>query len=43
LLTDDTKLEELGKQGYEYVIHNHDWDILSNKIIEKFESIKSKF
>ena len=43
LLTNDTKLEELGKQGYEYVIHNHDWDILSNKIIEKFESIKSKF
>jgi len=43
LLTEDTKLEELGKQGYEYVIHNHDWDILSNKIIEKFESIKSKF
>jgi glycosyltransferase involved in cell wall biosynthesis len=43
LLSDETKLEKLGKQGYDYVIQNHDWDILSNKIIEKFESVKSKF
>ena len=40
---DETKLKELGRQGYDYVIQNHDWDILSNKIIEKFELVKSKF
>ncbi len=43
LLSDETKLKELGRQGYDYVIQNHDWDILSNKIIEKFELVKCKF
>jgi glycosyltransferase involved in cell wall biosynthesis len=43
LLSDETKLKELGRQGYDYVIQNHDWNILSNKIIEKFELVKSKF
>ena len=43
LLSNEIKLDELGKQGYDYVIQNHDWDILSNNIIEKFKSVKSKF
>ena len=43
LLSDEIKLEKLGSQGYDYVIQNHDWNVLSNKIIEKFESVKSKF
>ena len=43
LLSNEIKLEELGRQGYDYVIQNHDLDVLSKKIIEKFESVKSKF
>lgn len=38
LLSDETKLSKLGKQGYDYVIKNHDWNVLSKKMIEKFES-----
>jgi glycosyltransferase involved in cell wall biosynthesis len=39
LLSDEIKLNELGKNGYDYVIKNHDWTILSKKIVEKFKSV----
>ena len=39
LLSDEIKLNELGKNGYDYVIKNHDWAILSKKIVEKFKSV----
>ena len=38
LLFDEKKLNELGQHGYDYVIKNHDWNILSKKLIEKFQS-----
>lgn len=41
LLSDEIKLNELGNKGYDYVIQNHDWNILSKKLIEKFESVVS--
>jgi len=42
LLSDEVKLSKLGQRGYDYVIKNHDWSILSKKMIEKFESVISK-
>lgn len=38
LLSDEKKLNELGQHGYDYVIKNHDWNILSKILIEKFQS-----
>jgi len=39
------RLKQLGRQACEYVQKNHDWEILSDQLILKFESLikKSKF
>ena len=42
LLSDKNKLERLGKHAFDYVQKNHDWKILSEKLIEKFESMIQK-
>lgn len=39
LLLDKTELQELGKRGYTYVRKNHDWESISNILLEKFESL----
>jgi glycosyltransferase involved in cell wall biosynthesis len=43
LLSDKHNLNELGKRSFDYVHKNHDWDVLSQNIIKKFESIIQKF
>ncbi|RZD39997.1 MAG: hypothetical protein CXT78_13310 [Thaumarchaeota archaeon] len=40
ILDSESKLKEIGENGFEYVIENHDWDVLSKKMIEKLENIK---
>jgi glycosyltransferase involved in cell wall biosynthesis len=40
ILDDKSKLKEIGKNGFEYVTKNHDWDILSKKILEKLKNIE---
>jgi glycosyltransferase involved in cell wall biosynthesis len=40
ILDNESKLKEIGKNGFEYVTKNHDWDILSKKMIEKLKNIK---
>ncbi len=42
LLSDKDRLKQLGKQAYEYVQRNHNWDILSEQLIEKFELLVKK-
>lgn len=42
LLSDDQKLQELGDRGYRFVRQNHDWDILSQMLLDKFEKILHK-
>ena len=39
LLTNTEKLEELGNKGLDYVIKNHDWNILAGSLLKKFESM----
>ena len=39
LLTNTEKLEELGNKGLDYVIKNHDWDILADLLLKKFENL----
>ena len=39
ILANTEKLEELGKKGLDYVIKNHDWDILANSLLKKFENL----
>jgi glycosyltransferase involved in cell wall biosynthesis len=39
LLTNTEKLEELGNKGLDYVIKNHDWDILADSLLKKFENL----
>jgi len=41
LLKNTEKLEKLGNAGFEYTKNHHDWDILSDKLIKKFESLIS--
>ena len=36
-LQDKNKLEELSKLGYSYVKENHDWEVLTDKLLEKFQ------
>ena len=45
LLLEKDRLKQLGRQACEYVQKNHDWEILSDQLILKFESLikKSKF
>jgi glycosyltransferase involved in cell wall biosynthesis len=40
LLLDKSKLHEIGQNGFEYVIKNHDWKHLSKQMIEKLNSLK---
>jgi glycosyltransferase involved in cell wall biosynthesis len=40
ILDNELKLKEIGKNGFEYVTKNHDWDILSKKMIDKLKNIK---
>ena len=42
LLSDKDRLEQLGKQANQYVQKNHNWDILSDQLIEKLELIIKK-
>ena len=35
----EKKLEELGNKGLDYVIKNHDWDILADSLLKKFENL----
>jgi glycosyltransferase involved in cell wall biosynthesis len=39
LLANTEKLEELGNKGLDYVIKNHDWDILADLLLKKFENL----
>ena len=39
LLVNTEKLEELGNKGLDYVIKNHDWNILADSLLKKFESM----
>jgi len=39
LLTNTEKLEELGNKGLDYVIKNHDWSILADSLLKKFENL----
>ena len=39
LLTNTEKLEELGNKGLDYVIKNHDWNILADSLLKKFENL----
>lgn len=39
LIEDEEKLEKMRIQAYNYVIKNHDWKILSEKLIQMFEKI----
>ena len=40
--TKTEKLDELGNKGLDYVIKNHDWDILADSLLKKFESLVKK-
>ena len=40
ILDNELRLNEIGKNGFEYVTKNHDWNILSKKMIEKLKNIK---
>jgi len=40
MLDNELRLKEIGKNGFEYVTKNHDWNILSKKMIEKLKNIK---
>ena len=42
ILSEKNKLTELGKLALEYIQKNHDWDKLSDQIIEKFKSLTQK-
>ena len=39
LLTNTEKLEELGNKGLDYVVKNHDWNILAESLLKKFEKL----
>ena len=39
LLANTEKLEELGNKGLDYVIKNHDWNILTDSLLKKFENL----
>ena len=39
LLLDKDRLEQLGKQAFEYVQKNHDWEILSERLLTKFSTL----
>ena len=39
LLTNTEKLEELGNKGLDYVIKNHDWNILAESLLKKFANL----
>lgn len=43
LLKDKNQLDKLGKSAHDYVHKNHDWDILSDKLINKFELVIKDF
>ena len=42
LLTNTDELFELSKNGHTYSRENHDWAILSSRLIAKFEKLISK-
>jgi len=39
LLTNTEKLEGLGNKGLDYVVKNHDWNILAESLLKKFENL----
>ena len=43
LLLNKSRLEQSGKQACEYAQKNHDWKILSDQLLGKFESLIQKF
>ena len=42
LLSDMVYLSKLAKEGYTYSHENHDWSVLSNVLISKFEKLITK-
>ena len=42
LLSDTVYLSKLAKEGYTYSHENHDWSVLSNILISKFEKLITK-
>ena len=39
LLDNTEELKELGNRGLDYVIKNHDWNILADSLLKKFENL----
>ena len=39
ILANTEKLEELGNKGLDYVVKNHNWDILADSLLKKFENL----
>lgn len=39
LICDSKKLDSLGKKGYAYITANHDWDVLTEQLLGKFEKL----
>ena len=39
LLANTEKLEELGNKGLDYVIKNHDWNILADSLLKKLQNL----
>ena len=39
LLDNTEELKELGNKGLDYVIKNHDWNILADSLLKKFENL----
>lgn len=43
LLSDEKRLEKIKTKGYEYVLKNHEWEMLSKKLLSDFESIVKNY
>jgi len=42
LLLDKNRLKQLGRQACEYAQKNHDWEVLSDQLVDKFEMLIKK-
>jgi glycosyltransferase involved in cell wall biosynthesis len=40
LLENTEKLEELSNKGLDYIVKNHDWNILADLLLKKFENLR---
>ena len=41
LISDEKYLKKLAESGYSYVLQNHDWELLVNKLVAKFNQLIS--